>query len=196
LWIVAVIVVGSLALLAIILLSIPFDLAVDISRSSRTNFSGRWEWAFGLVRQEIKPAKKKKKGRRTSFRKIIQRAQSGMSLMHIEGLPGQIIRLVKRLFRRVQIRNLEAELTIGLEEPDATFCVFVLAEPLNRILEYSIPYSVCIHPSFVGPCFQGFLKSEIRVFPVRLVLPLLMFVFSVPVFKVIMNIVGEKWKQR
>jgi hypothetical protein len=200
LWIIAVIIIGSLVVLGILLLSIPIDLAADFDSLGKPRFTMNWAWFFGLITRDIKfkkrDPKRKKPPRKTGLLKIIGRIRSGSNIILTRGFVVQVLRLVKRIFRRIKIRYLEAEWHIGLDYPDETFYLFVLTEPINRLLNYSLPYPVSIQPSFSGPCFEGHLRVKVRFYPVLLVPLLMQFVFSVPTFRVVRQVVVARWRRK
>ncbi len=198
-WIIAVIVIGSLIVLGILLLSIPFDLAVELEVYGKPRLSVKWAWFFGWLGKEIKfgrrAPKQKKARRKYGLVKTVKRIQSAAKIIQTRGLIGQIFRLIKRIFHQLKIKRLEGEWYVGLDDPDETFYLFMLTEPINQLLNYSTDYPVSIHSSFIEPRFEGYLRSDLRLYPIRLIPPLMQFVFSVPTLRVIKQVVAVRWRR-
>jgi len=201
-WIILLSVIGGLIILGILLFSIPFDLSWKLEVYGKPKASLRWSWLFGLLDKEIrtgkrapkKPKKKKARGK-LNVRKAIAGIRQGSDYLRIKGLVSQFIRFMKRALRRIQIRRLEAELRVGLDDPADTFYLFAITEPVNRIINYSLPYPVSIQPSFIEPIFEGYFYGTIRIYPVRFLLPLAQLIFSVPVFRLIKKVVASRWRR-
>ena len=205
-WIIVAGIIGGLAVLLVLLLSMPFDLAAGLDYHGRLKYSLKWAWAFGLVSREVrfrkrapaKPAKPKKPGKarkKSGLKTTLDRIRFALDLIRTRGLLGHIGRLARRTLRRLNIRRLEAEWFVGLENPDETFYLFMLTEPFNRLLNYRVPYPVSIRPCFIEAAFEGYLELELRLFPIRLALPMIQFVFSVPVFRVMRKVVTAWWRR-
>ncbi len=198
-WIIAVIVIGSLVVLGILLLSMPFDLAVELEVYGKPELTVNWAWSFGLIKKRMKirrtPSTKKKPRQKQGLIKTIRRIQSASGIVRTKGFLGQVIKLAQRIFHRIKIKRLETEWFIGLDDPEATFYLFTLTEPVNRLVNYSLPYSINIRPSFIEPGLQGYLRTDLRLYPIRMVPPFLQFVFSRPTLRVIRHVVGSRWRR-
>jgi hypothetical protein len=194
--------IASFIVFVLLLLSVPFDLAMQLEVYGKPDLHLRWAWFFGLVRKEIKarrrrlPEKKREKKRKFNVKRMVQGIRTGMDYLRIEGLIHHLIQFMKRVFRRIQIRKLEAEFYAGLDDPYETFYIFALTQPFNLIIDRFAPYAISIQPSWVGLTFEGQMRAEIRVYPIRLVTPLLQFLFSRAAFRVIITAVKSRWKRK
>lgn len=186
-------------MLGILILSIPFDLSFRFEFYGKPKFDLRWAWFFGLLSREVKPGKRKPKKprarRKFELSQTIERIRAASEFLQIKGLITQFIRLIKRTFRRFKIRELEVEFHVGLDDPSETFYLFAITEPLNRLLNHLQPYPISIRPSFVEPIFEGYAHGSVRIYPIRLAPPLVQFIFSPPVFKLIRKMVAARWKR-
>jgi len=100
-----------------------------------------------------------------------------------EGLLGKVASLVKSSLRQIRIEELEGDIRIELDDPaDAGFVYAALgaAYPVLRLTRLN---QVRIEP-FLGEevTVRGKARAVIRLQPIRLVIPLLKFVFSRPAF--------------
>jgi hypothetical protein len=200
LWIIVIIVIGSLVLLGVLLLAIPFDLYMEFDVHGKSRFSVNWSWFFGLIKKEIKfkrsTAPHKKPSPQKSTFKTIQRGRELLSIIRTPGIIGHTLRFIQRIIRQFRIRELESEWYIGLDSPDETFYLFTLTEPLNRILNYYWPYALSIRPSFIESCLEGYLRGNLRLYPILLLPPMAQFIFSIPAFRVLKQVIGNRWKKR
>lgn len=200
-WLIAVVVIGGLIALGILLLSIPFDISFRLEVGSETHFNLKWAWLFGLVSRDFKRVKSVRQKKRAFRRRFdiaatLRSVRTGRELFRINGLMRQLGRLMKRLFRVIRIRNLEADFLVGLDDPAETFYLFSFTEPLNRLLSYVQSFPVSIHPSFIEPVFEGYARGNLRLYPIRTVPPLIQFVFSPPGFRLIKNAAVMRWKRK
>jgi hypothetical protein len=205
LWIIAVIVVGSLATVAVLLLSMPFDLALETDFHGRLKYALKWSWSFGLIGRDVKfkrgaprkPQKtaRKKPRQKAGLRKTGIYVRLALDIIRIRGLLGHIIRFIKRICRRIKIKRLESEWELGLGDPDETFYLFMLTEPINRLLNYTVPYPVSIRPSFTEAVLEGYFNCTLRVYPIRFFIPVMQFIFAVPTFRVIMKVISARWRK-
>jgi len=203
LWIIAVIVIGSLIALVILLLAIPFDLAMALDVHGQTQFDLSWGWFFGLVHKKLKfkkrvpetikpqPQPKPKAG----LKKTAARIRSVVSIIKTRGFTGQIIRLIKRTFHQLKIRKMEGDWKIGLDDPYETFYLWALTKPINHLLNNTLHYSINIGTDFSEPGIEGYLTAELRLYPIQLVPPLFQFVFSAPTFRVLKRVLAGRWRR-
>jgi hypothetical protein len=198
-WIIVVSVIGGLIVLGILVLSVPLDLTWRFEIYGKARFHLRWRWLFGLVGREFKsrrqPTKQSTTSSKFNLSKTIQSLRTGGEFLRIEGLLKQLVKFFKTSFRCFKIKHLEAEFTIGLDDPADTFYLFALTEPVNRILEFTQPYPIRVQPTFVEPLFEGFFQGNLRVYPVQLVPPALQLIFSSPTFKVIRKAILLRWRK-
>lgn len=197
--------IAGFILLIILVLSVPFDLKLQLEVYGKTSFSLKASWFFGLFSRDLKARKEKaprkgreedRKKRRFEVGKAIKTVRTTSAYLRVKGLPSHLIRFMKRVFRRIKIRRLEAEFRAGLDDPSETFYIFALTQSFNQVFNRSLPYPVYLYPSFIGPVFEGYLKAEIRLYPVLLVPPLFQLIFSLTALRVLKILVVSRWKKR
>lgn len=196
----AITVLVSLAALLVLLLCIPLDLALRFDSDRRPKFSMKLVWLFGLVRTEArrqKPAEKEviaerkpKLGEQENVIRVI------FKVLRTKDMPGQITHLLRSIFRHLKIRDLVANLKIGLDNPADTGLLFALIAPLSLFASF-LPYQIKIEPSFTANFFlQGHFSGVIRTQPIHLVGSFIGFVFSLPVVRAVKTLALSKWRGR
>lgn len=201
-WIVIAAVIGGLILLVVLITAIPLDLAWRLEVYGRPRLSLKWSWLFGLLSREIKTRKRAPRKPRTPAKrrfhpkKTAEGIRAALGYLGIKGLIRQIVRLTGSILHRLNIREMQAEFIVGLDNPADTFYIFALAEPVNRILDNFQPYPVNIIPSFIEPVFEGYCTGKVRVYPIRLAPPVIRFIFSLPVLKVLAKVISTRWRRK
>jgi len=196
LWIVATLI--SLAVLTVLALSVPLDVALHMDAHGRPKFSMRLVWLFGLVSKEVRPEEKKRviKGRRGLGERVRQ-AKAMFEILRIKGLLGQLKSLLRGVLSCVKIRELGVNLRVGLNNPADTALLFAFIGPAIVFLESSFPYQLRVQPSFDDEAvFDGHLAGVARLRPIKLVRPLLGFAFSLATLRALKILVLTTWKRK
>ncbi len=190
----------SLALLIILVLCVPIDVAFYICTHTSHKFRIRLIWLFGLVDKELE------KGKEKTEKKIIkdkQRHRGGISastifqILKTKGLITQLKQLVVDIFNCFKIKRLGADLVIGLDNPADTGLLFAIAGPVNNFLSSYFHYDISLQPSFDNEAtLKGDLHGVIRSWPIRFIRPITRFIFSLPAFRVVKTLVATKWKRK
>ncbi len=197
-----IVTLASLVLLIVVILCVPLDVAVRLDVYGRPKFSLRLEWLFGLVSREKREGKKQAAEERQPVerkRKVKKRrVRVGLifKIIRTKGLPRQLMVLLRGIFSRLKIRELGADFTVGLDNPADTEILFAFVRPTSLLLGPSLTHHVRLQPSFGEAVFQGCLHGAARLQPIQLVPPLLQFVFSLPVVRVMKTLVLTKWKRK
>jgi hypothetical protein len=191
---------ASLAILIILALYIPLDGVGRVDVYGRPMFRMKLVWLFGLVSKEIREGEKKTEERRKAPEGKPKRAKwlKGKDLfktLRTKGLLRQLITLLKDIFACFSIRKLEANFTVGFDDPADTGFLFDFIGPALLFLRPHPPHQIQVRPSFDAVC-EGFLSGTVRLQPIQLVLPLLRFTFSIPTIRAIKTLVSTKWKRR
>ena len=199
-WVIATL--AGLAGLIILLLCIPLDAAFNLDTSEKPRFRLRLVWLFGLISKEVKKREKKpeekkkptkekrKKKRRIGFRTILR-------ILRTKGLLRQIKDLVRGVLGQFKIKELAVNLKLGLDNPADTGLLFALIGSTTPFLSLPSKYQIRVQPLFSEEAvFEGYLHGVLRLWPIKLVGPLLRFVFSLAVLRVIKILVLSKWKQK
>ena len=185
---------GSLFAFFITLLSVPIEVSFSLDTAAQPRFRSRFIWLFGLVRKDIqkkegKTGKKKRPGKRPDIRIMLR-------VLRTRGLFRQVRNLLVRLWRCLNFRRLEAEFTIGLGDPADTGLLFALIWPITTGMAGSISDHVRMRPSFNEAVFKGYASGTIRVSPIRLIPPLMRFIFSPATLRMIKAVIMSTWRRR
>ena len=197
-----IVTLASLAVILVLVLSVPFDMAFQVSVPGRPRFRIKLLWLFGLVSKEItgekKPEEKKEvvqkrqkpgAGRRR-FRDIL-------AILRTQGLLRQLRVLIGDIFGRLKIRDLAADFRVGLGNPAETGLLFALIGPTTFWLSSSFPLQIRVQPSFADEAtFEGYSRGAVRLRPIQLVIPFLRFVFSLATVRMVKKLVLNKWKRK
>jgi len=201
LWVIAAL--ASLAVLAVLALCVPLNMVVRVGMDEKPKSSLRLVWLFGLVSKEITKAKKKPEeerrvteGKRKPRKRKIK-ARTILKILRTRGLLRQLKRLLKDILRRLKIRNLAADITVGLGDPADTGLLFALIGPATFFLGSSRIHDIRVQPSFEDEAvFKGYLSGAVRLLPIQLVIPSLRFVFSLVTIRVVRTLVVSKWRRK
>lgn len=192
---------AGLAGLAVVLVSIPFDLAFRLEVKDRAEFSLRWKWLFGLIDRGIKTGRsvrssgKKPERDRSGLLLSTENLRTGIDLLQTRGLIQQMMRLMKMTLRSIKIKQVEADFLAGMEDPADTFYLFTLMGPLNLLFGRFRNCRVNLRASFAEPACEGYITAVLRLYPVQLIIPGMEFVFSLAVFRLIKKWVSMRWKK-
>jgi len=194
LWV--IITLTSLAVLVILVLLVPLDIVVQVNMPGRPRFSLKLLWLFGLIGKEVTGGKKVVKERRKpgegkrNFRYIIE-------MLPTKDLIRQLNSLVKDILRRFKIKNLVADLSVGLGDPADTGLIFALIGPAAALLNSSSPLQIRAQPSFEDDAdFAGYSQGMVRLWPIQMVAPLLRFTFSLPAIGLAKKLILTKFKRK
>ena len=199
-WVIAAL--AGLAVLTILVLCVPLDAVLNMDTSGRPKFRLRLVWFFGLISREISRKKKRpeeekeitkekpKKKRRIGFNTILK-------ILRIKGLLRQLKGLVRDALGQLKIRELGVNLKLGLDNPADTGFLFALIGSTTPFLNLPSQYQIRVQPSFYDEAaFEGYLRGALRLQPIKIVKPLIRFVFSLAVFRVVKILVLSKWKRK
>jgi len=185
LWVIVALV--SLIVLIILILCIPLALVFQVNTSKSPVFQIRLLWLFGLIDRDLKKAKKEEpekitRGEPKPKRRI--KASTVYRILRTRGLFTHLRRLLVSVFKNLKIKELAANIKLGLGNPADTALLFVLLGPLYFLLN-KLPYEINVLPSFDGDItLEAYLHGVIRLWPILVVLALLRFVFSVPAIRI------------
>ena len=197
-----VITLASLAAVIILILCIPFNAVLHIGVYGRPKFQVRLVWLFGLVSKEVTKGKKRpeeEKGvtegkRKPGKRKI--KARTIFQILRTKGLLKQLKRLLQDILKQLKIRDLKANLRIGLDDPADTGLLWALIGPATFFLGSSRVHEIRVQPSFEDEAvFEGYLHGAVRLVPIQLAIPFLRFVFSLAAIRTAKTLVLAKWKR-
>lgn len=183
----------GIILMVILALLIPLEMTFDLETSGDRKVRTRVGWLFGRVWKDISPRKSEKPKEKPE-----EKRRRGMkpllSLLRVKGLPGRIIRLARQILRCLKVRELEADLRVGLDDPADTGMMCAMLWPLLTPLTSSDSVRLRIVPTFEEATFEGSLHGKIRVFLIQIVGYLLVFVLSPVGLRTIRSMVVARWK--
>ncbi len=198
----AIAVIASLAILITLLLYVPLDFSFHTSVYGKPKFSIRLVWLFGLVSKELRQTKKGCEANRVTEHKQerddwTRGIRVTSEVIRIKGFSRQLARFIKRIVRRIKTKELFADFKVGLENPADIGLLFAFLAPLNLLLSYLSPYHIRIEPSFTTEnIIEGHLESELRLRPIQLAAPLIVFALSLPTLRAMKKLVLYKWKRK
>lgn len=199
-WVIVVLV--SLAILITLFLCIPLDLVFRANIEGRPKFSLRLIWFFGLFTSELRQTRKKPEEKRVNEYEgkpadWMQRLRVTFEILQTKGLLKQLGCSIKGIIRRIKVRELTANLKVGLDNPADTGLLFAFIAPVTLAINYFFPYPVKIAPSFTGESFiTGYLCGAVRLWPIQLAASLIAFAFSLPTLRAAKKMVSYKWKRK
>ena len=197
-WIIAVL--ASLAILTTLLLCVPLDLVFRTNIDGKPRSSMRLVWLFGLVSKDCIRKRKKPEAERAVEQKRESRDWTSsiritLEVIRTEGLVRQLGSFIKRILRHIKIKELVANLKVGLDNPADTGLLFAFVAPINLLVSHFSPHHIRIEPSFASDTIiEGNLYGAVRLRPIQLAAPLLGFAFSLPTLRAMKKLVWYKWK--
>ncbi len=176
----------------------PLDLVLHFNTDRRPRFSIKLVWIFGLVRTEVK------RGKTTDRQAVVESKPKiadwegvlkiFLNILQTRGMPREIARLLRSIFRHLKVRELVANLKVGLDNPADTGLLFAFIAPLSLLASY-LPCQIKVEPSFSTTfLLQGYLSGAIRTHPLLLIASIAGFAFSPPAIKAIKTVAISKWK--
>jgi hypothetical protein len=205
-WIVVAIILVPGVLLSLIL-AIPIDAVLDMDVHGKPVLKTKVRWLFGLVtfqpggekaaEKPVRPVERKQKpARKTGLTEVWERFMSVLEALKTKGLLNEVKKLLLRLFRSFDVRELAGEFTAGLPDPAYTGMLYGLFTAATVLFGWPLLRNVRLYPAFDRFVFEGDLHAVIRVKPISLVWSVLSFMFSLPVMRAVKKMVVTEWKRR
>jgi hypothetical protein len=177
---------GLLCLLSVVLFS-PLDISMSIDTDSSREPSLRLAWLFGFFR--FQPRKRPRGPQKPDM-------SSAFRILRVKGMGRGVAKLLRTILRRLEVRDFEAELTIGLDDPADTGMLIGVLTPAGIALSQLTGRPFTIRPSFGGAVFEGRGAITVRVFPVRVLPATVRFLYSMPAFSAVKLMVRSRWKRK
>lgn len=198
-----IVVLVSLVALFILFLCIPVELVFRANTQGRPKFSLRLIWFFGLVKRDLRQFGKTHKEKTVvkfeekPGRNWLQRIKVTWEIMQTKGLLKQFRRSIIRTIRSIQVRELAANLKVGLDNPADTGLLFAFIAPVNLVVNYFVPCHINIEPSFAGESFvTGNANAVVKLIPIHLAASLGGLAFSLPALRATKKLVLYRWKRK
>lgn len=198
-----IVTLASLAVILILVLSVPFDTVLHVDMYGRPKFRLRLSWLFGLITKEVEKREKKPTEKKKVVKEKQKLAESKrrigdiFAILRTRGLLRQFIVLITDILRRFKIRDFIVDFRVGLGNPADTGLLFALIGPATFLLSSSFPHQIRVEPSFEDEtAFEGHLSGTVRLRPIQLVSPLIKFTFSLATIRVVKKLVLTKLKRK
>ncbi len=199
----AIAALSSLSAFIVLVLCVPFDIALHMDMYERPKFRVRLVWLFGLISKEIRKAGKKPEGKKKDvdgkrqLRKGRRRVETIFAILRTKGLVTQLKDLMRDTLSRLEIRELGANFRVGLDDPADTGLLFAFIGPATLFLSPYSSHRIRVQPAFGDEAvFEGCLYGTVRLRPIRLVIPFLKFAFSLASVRAMKVLVLSKWKNK
>ena len=182
-------IVVGIVLFFILVLSIPIEMAFD---TSRPGAKARVGWAFGLLWKDVggekkKPKKPKKKKKRSGVKAFLD------FLATIGSVSG-LLKLARRMIGGIRVKQLDAHLRMGLDDPADTGMLYSVLWPILIPLNYIGSSNVRMDLSFEEAILDFTGQGHVRVVPAQMLWAVLLFGLSPAGLRVIRNMVVRRWR--
>jgi len=183
-----------------LVLCIPLELAFQAHIPGKPRVQFKMLWLYGLVAREmvskekpeekVAPEKPKPKKKKRRFKDILV-------ILRTKGLLKHFKIFIRDLLRCLKIRDLNADIKVGLGSPDDTGLLFACVGPTVFWLSSSLPFSIKVQPAFEDEAtFEGHAHGKVRLRPIRLFTPILKLLFSIATFRLLKNLIAGRWKRK
>ena len=168
----------GLAVLLVLLLAVPIDLAFRIEGVAPLQGHISVRWLFSLVRFQIpvpghvkqlrKSATKKQRAGIAARRKKHSARSRFPGLLRQAAFRRRTVRFVKDLARAAHLRKLHLTVRLGLGDPADTGSLWAILGPLNAAAQNLRHARINIQPEFVDPVFEFQARGAMRLIPLQL----------------------------
>jgi hypothetical protein len=200
LWVIAI--VMGVTILILLVCCIPLEVTFYVQAAGRPEFRVRVLWSFGLVQTERATHKTPQDTRSRvdaapKAQKREMRASTVLQLLKIKGLITQLWRLLLGILRCLRLKELKADLRIGLDDPADTGLLFALIGPAAVLVCSIWPDQIRVMPSFEDEAvFEGYAHGTVSMQPIRLIPPVVRVIFSLPTLNVLKALILNLWKKQ
>jgi hypothetical protein len=176
----ALVAVSALAGLAA-LLAVPTDLRFHVASGAPPRL--RLEWLFGWFGRNLaRPASRPSPPRRLGWLRALIDAWNA-------DLQARAMLLLRRLSRALRVRELRVHARFGLSDPAETGRAWGVVAPLLAQAARSWPtVDLRVEPDFLEVGFAGEARGTLRVWPLRVLPPLVAFGASAPVRRALLRL--------
>lgn len=184
-----------------LLLAVPVDIYICVTKEAALHSLVRVKWLFGLISKEIK-SQKKPLGAELEVREKKKKAKKKrgknirliFALLRTRGLISQVIRFLRNILRQIHIRELKVELYLGLGDPGETGMLFGLMSPLLLGIRGLLPLDIQIQPDFINASLRGNGEVIIRLLPIRFVAAFIILLASPTTVRIIKTLLVTRRK--
>ncbi len=185
--------VGGVVLLAVLLLSVPVDVAFAVGAPGDRTARVRVGWLFGLIAKDISSRRKRPAPARDGVRPVWRwpkgrrrDAALFVAFLKTKGVSGALVTAARRMRRGFRIRRLDAEVRLGFEDPADTGIACAAAWAVLAPFQLLAPVHIRLEPDFDG---------DVRVFPLLVAVGGLRFALSPAGLRAIRLLV-TRWRRK
>jgi len=189
-WILATVL--GILLSFVLLLAIPVDLVFSVEKEVAFKSRVRVGWMFGLIGKNISGKKEPEKDK--SKRKDKSNIKPLLAMFGAKGFLLKLLGLVGDILRLLNVRELEVNLRVGLDDPAETGLLFALVGPALVCAKSFSALDVQVEPDFEQENLQGYCRGDFRVFPIRFAGLIILFAFSPTTIRAIKAMVVARRK--
>ena len=196
-WVWVLVSLSSLAGLLVLVLAVPIDLSFSLEKDERFRSRVRIGWLFGLVGKEVggrekgkEPKQKEKPGKQGQRRKKSPRPF--LAGIRTRGFPRHSLRFAKRMLRAIRVRELNLGLQVGLGDPAETGRLLGLMSPVAACIDAVPRFHMSVEPDFGEETFRAYCNGSVRIYPIRMVPPIVLFALSLTSFRGLKAILGAR----
>lgn len=189
----------SVIAILILILSVPLELAFYASVPGKPRVRFKLLWLFRLVGREMVDREKPKEAvpEKPKIKKKKRRFKDIFVLLRTKGLLKQFNVFIRDLLRCLKIRDLNADIRVGLGSPDDTGLLFAFIGPPVFWLSSTLPFRVNVQPAFEDEAIlEGHAQGKVRLRPIQLFIPILKFLFSLATFRLLKRFIARRWKRK
>ena len=198
-WVWVLVALSSLAGLLVLLLSVPIDLSFSMERDERFRSRMRIGWLFGLVGKDLGGGENGKESKEEEEEKPKKRGRRGkrsprtfLAAIRTRGFPRHSLRFAGRMLRAIRVRELNLGLQIGLGDPAETGRLLGLLSPVAACVGAIPGVHVSVEPDFYQETFRGYCNGSARIYPIRMVPPIVLFALSLTSFRGLKAMLGAR----
>jgi hypothetical protein len=185
-WILAT-VLGILTF-SILLLCVPVDLDFNVDRDTAFQSRVRVGWMFNLIGKDLKrkkkPEKEKPKGKKKK-----RRTKPFIAMLRARGFLRRLLRFAREVFRIAHVREFKLDLRIGLSDPAETGMLFAAIAPVLVQFRIFTPLDIQVLPDFEQTGLQGYVKGDLRIFPIQFIFVGTLFALSPATIRAVKSMV-------
>ena len=192
----ALYIIAGIVLLGILMLSVPVDLKLDIDTTREKRSVFRIAWLWGIAGKDVKGREKEKpkKPEEKPAKKKKSRLRPFIALLQADGVVKGIIKLLRRIIKSFKIRELDAYIRFGLDDPADTGILYSLYWLTFTGVVFPRGMNVKIEPVFEEMVLVLILTGNTRIYPAQILGYLVLFLFSPAGFRLIKVMVGSRWR--